>query len=566
MLWPKRVAIVGLSMLLLAEVGATLAGPQIVKRFVDELAAPGDRLVQLAVVFLAIILVRELLRIGRTAASEHLAWSTTNTLRADLTRHVLDLDLSFHHENASGDLFERIDGDASRLKRVFSQLVPEILSAGALAIGTLVAVGLEDWRLSVALSVLLAGVLVVHRWDQQWAVPFWRREREAATELTAFVEERADGAADIRAAGAVHPTMQRLHDLLGRHALRAVRAEVATDAGWAATNVVYGVGFLVGMGVGALLFARGAVSLGAVFLVVHYLQTLHRPVTRIGGQVEELVRARICLDRAKELFQICSGLESGDVAVPRSGAAPEIRLEHVWFGYKPTQPVLRDVSFTVAPMRKLGLVGRTGSGKSTIARLLFRFYDPDSGSILFDGVDARSLPLTALRSRVAFVTQDVELFAATVRENVTLFRDGVSDTAVVNALEALGLGEWLQGLPDGLDTRVAPTGGTLSSGQAQLIAFARAFLKDPGMVILDEATARVDPYTERLLAAATERLLEGRTALIISHRLKTLESVDLVVVLAEGSVAEIGGYSELAADSGSRFSSLIRIGRGRDEE
>jgi ATP-binding cassette subfamily B protein len=210
----------------------------------------------------------------------------------------------------------------------------------------------------------------------------------------------------------------------------------------------------------------------------------------------------------------------------------------------------------------LGLLGRTGSGKTTFTRLLVRLYDPTTGAIRLGGRDLRDVPLAALPARVGVVTQDVQLFHAPVRDNVTLFDPSVPDERIAALLDELGLGPWLRALPEGLDTRLAPGGGDLSAGQAQLLAFARVFLKDPGLVILDEASARLDPATERLLERAIDRLLAGRTAVVIAHRPASVERVDRIAILEHGRLVEEGPRADLAADPSSRFGQLLQAGLG----
>ncbi len=208
----------------------------------------------------------------------------------------------------------------------------------------------------------------------------------------------------------------------------------------------------------------------------------------------------------------------------------------------------------------LGLLGRTGSGKTTLMRLLFRFYDPQHGAIHLDGTDIRELPLRALRRRIGIVTQEVQLFHASVRDNLTLFDQQIPDARILEAIAELGLGSWLRALPAGIDTELAPGGGGLSAGEAQLLAFTRVFLRDPAVIVLDEASSRLDPATEQLIGRATERLIHGRTAIIIAHRLATVERVDEILILENGRILEHGRRAALRADPDSRFAHLLRTG------
>jgi ABC-type multidrug transport system fused ATPase/permease subunit len=236
-----------------------------------------------------------------------------------------------------------------------------------------------------------------------------------------------------------------------------------------------------------------------------------------------------------------------------------VDIDRVSFAYE-AEPVLRDVSCHVAPGMVLGLLGRTGSGKTTLARLLFRLHDPTAGTVRLGGVDARSARLEDVRARVGLVTQDVQVFHATLRDNVTLFDPSVTDAALVEVFAALGLSDWLRKLDDGMDTRLGGSGRGLSAGEAQLIALARVFLKDPGLVVLDEASSRLDPETERLLEGAVTRLLTGRTGIVIAHRLATVERADLILILEDGGVAERGSRAGLADNPESRFARLLRAG------
>jgi ATP-binding cassette subfamily B protein len=245
--------------------------------------------------------------------------------------------------------------------------------------------------------------------------------------------------------------------------------------------------------------------------------------------------------------------------------APNVAFEHVSFAYRADAPVLQDVSLTLAPGEVLGLLGRTGSGKTTLSRLLFRLYDPTQGGITLDGLDIRGATLAELRGRIGLVTQEVQLFDASVRDNATLFDTAISDARIVEVLTDLGLGDWLARQRLGLDT-VLVAGGGLSAGEAQLLAFARVFLKDPGLIVLDEASSRLDPVSDRLIERALDKLLGGRagggkrTAIIIAHKLSTVARADRICILEHGRVLEAAEREALVADPNSAFSKLLAHG------
>jgi ABC-type multidrug transport system fused ATPase/permease subunit len=245
------------------------------------------------------------------------------------------------------------------------------------------------------------------------------------------------------------------------------------------------------------------------------------------------------------------------IALPPGPLAVE--LDGVSFGYAEDVPVLRDVSVSLSPGRVLGVVGRTGSGKTTLTRLLLRFYDPLAGVVRLGGVDLRAVSLAAVRARIGLVTQEVQLFHASVRDNLTIFDDSVPDEQISTVLDTLGLTSWLQELPRGLDTPLLSGGAGLSAGQAQVLACARILLRNPDLVILDEASSRLDPATDRLVQTALGRLLDGRTGIIVAHRLATIAYADDILVLEDGQVREYGPRLALAADPTSHFARLLRV-------
>jgi ATP-binding cassette subfamily B protein len=553
---------IGLFVLMLVEIGLSLTIPQVIRSYIDKLQerALSADLVRAALLYLAFVLLRIAIRVIRIGLNNHLSWKATNAVRHDLTKHILALDQRFHHTHPPGELLERIDGDVSRLNSFFAELLPDLSGAVILALGTLVVLAFDDWHLSLILFVFMLGFILIHRWDQQWSGSYWEKERQYATQLSSFVEERVSGAKDIHTSGAVPHTMEQFHQKITRHALQSVKGEVVTDAGWGVSGAFYALGFAAAMGAGAYLFYQGSISLGVVYLIVQYVQLLGRPLTRIGGQLENLVKAQVSLKRISALFSTRPSLHDDKGAAFPPGVPISIDIEGVEFGYDAHNAVLHNISFSLSPGETLGLLGRTGSGKSTLARLLFRFYDVTQGVIRLNGENMDAYELFSMRRSISMVTQDVQLLHASVRDNITLFQESISENAILEALQHLGLGEWLNRLPEGLDTQLRPEGSTLSAGQAQLLAVTRAFLKNPGLVILDEASSRVDPVTANLLEGAITRLLENRTAVIIAHRLETVRRVDKIMILEQGRVREYGTYAALSADLDSTLSALLRTG------
>lgn len=563
-LQPQQQRVWLLAFLLLSSIGLQLLSPQVIRYFIDAVQSNNSTqrlLLGAALLFLFIVLLQRAITVLTTYVSQTVAWTATNALRRDLTAHVLRLDMAFHNAHTPGELLERIDGDVDRLANFFSEFVLQILGSVLLTIGVLLVLFWEDWRVGIVLTIFVVAYMLIHGWDQQWAAPEWRKEREYTAELSGFVEERVSGIREIQTSGAIDHTLARFYKLLQRRQWQALRADVITDLGWALSKIFYGLGTVAGLGMGAYLFQQGLISLGVVYLIVHYLTMLNEPLNRIARQLEDLQRVRVAIERVQQLTSTAPALveKPNAIMLPISQALG-VRFANVSFQYRVDKPVLCDLSFELAPGEKLGLLGRTGSGKTTLARLLFRLYDPNTGQIQLNGEDLRNIELANVRNRVGMVTQEVQLFGATVRDNLTLFDPTIADDAILSSLAQLSLEPWLCKLPNGLDTVLTANGAGLSAGEGQLLALARLFLKDPGLVILDEASSRLDPATEALLEQALDNILAERTGIIIAHRLATVRRADKILILENGTFKEFGSYQTLANNPNSVFAGLLQTG------
>ena len=572
---PQRARVVLLAGLLVGSIGLQLLNPQVIRYFIDTTQTHGanSTLVLAAAIFILVGLGQRAVTLATAYVSMNVGWAATNALRADLAGHCLRLDMPFHKRRTPGELIERVDGDVNTLATFFSQFVIRLVGNAILIAAVLVLLYREDWRAGLGLTVYAAitlfGLGAVQNFGTRRAVA----SRQAQAEQFGFIEERIAGTEDIRGVGAEGYVLCGLAGRMRAALEKARAAHLAHSLSFVISNFLFITGYGLGLALGAYLYTQGAVTIGTAFLIVYYIGMLAAPLESIRDQAQDMQQATAGISRVRELFGLRPRVvETAGVALPPGPLG--VRFAGVSFAYDdgPAREgdapapadeaglVLRDVTFDLPPGRVLGVLGRTGSGKTTLTRLLFRLYDPTDGAIRLGGVDIRAAAFADLRGRVGMVTQDVQLFQASLRDNIGFFNPRIDDARLAGALAELGLWDWVGAMPAGLDTRLAAGGAGMSAGEAQLLAFTRVFLKDPGLVILDEAASRLDPVTEHRLERAVDRLLAHRTGIIIAHRLRTVQRADDILILEGGRVVEYGPRVRLAADPTSRFYRLLQTG------
>ena len=421
--------------------------------------------------------------------------------------------------------------------------------------GMLVVLAVVDWRLAIgaAVYVSLSAAMVVR--SRHRAVGESSDEMGSYARLYGGIEERLTAAEDLRANGAATHAMWRFVEESTDAMASSVRRERAFLRMWWLVQGAVAGGSTISLVVGTALVSSDVITVGTAFLLFQYVLLLGRPLEDVVDQLETVQKANGAMVRVIDLLAVRPAIDDGGTSSPPAGPLA-VAFHHVSFDYGDGQPVLSDIVLEVAPGRSVGVVGRTGSGKTTLSRLLLRLVDTSEGTVELGGVAIREIPRSELRRRVAMIPQEVELFSGTVRDNVTLFDTTPSDDAVAHALRRAGLDSLVDG---GIHRELGAGGAGLSAGEAQLLALARVWLRDPDLLVLDEATARVDPVTEARLEAGIAELMQGRTTFVIAHRLSTLRHVDEIVVVDHGRVVEHGDRSVLTADDDSRFSRLLAL-------
>lgn len=557
--WPSMVL---LAVLLLAGIAMQLISPQLIRYFIDaaQTAGSGTKLTTAALLFIGLSLLTQLVKVIAAYIGENVGWIATNRLRTVVAAHCLKLDLSFHKKHTAGSIIERVDGDTNSLGNFFSSFIILLMGNLVLMAGILVLLFRENMLIGSVMTLFVGFALVAIQRIRKYAAPFWGKMRQISAEFYGFLGEHLEGTEDTRANGATAYVMQRFYQLLRRWLPIRIRAFMGFAAMWITSIIVFALGNAMAFAICAYLWGKNGITIGTVYMVFHYTELLAQPIEKIRQQLEDLQKADASIGRIRQLLATESLIQDGEARAELPQGPLSVEFDQLSFGYEQDSVTLNNISFYLAPGKVLGLLGRTGSGKSTTARLLLRFYDPQAGAVRLAGTDIRGCTLQELRRRIGFVTQNIEIFQASVRDNLTFYDQSLEDARIIRVIHELGLGSWLDSLEHGLDTMLESGGGGLSAGEAQLLAFARVFLADPGLVVLDEASSRLDPATEQLLEQAVSKLLKNRTCIIIAHRLATIQRADDILILEDGQVLEHGSRASLLADPRSRFSRVMETG------
>ncbi|WIV17525.1 ABC transporter ATP-binding protein [Paenibacillus polygoni] len=558
---PVKGRLVILLVMLLVSTGLQLISPQIIKRFIDTAAAGGvlTTLIQLAGLFLVVAVLNQVINVAVSYLGNDVSWRATNRLRGDLLKHCLRLDMRFHNLKTPGEMIERVDGDVTSISNFFSMFIVQVIGSFVLLAGILGFMFTVNLPIAIVMTVFTFVSILFMAFIRNLGVGPSKDEREASASLFGLIEERIAGIEDVQANGNVPYVMNRFHQLMRTVFLKGRKAWMIRVIPWNTTVILFALAVTAVLLLGVHYYLIGQISLGTLFLIYQYTQMLNDPIEMLGDQVQEFQKAKSGMLRSRELLSHRSSIVDGEQELLPQGALG-LEFEKVSFSYNKDKPVLRNINFTVKPGERLGIIGRTGSGKSSLSRILLRLYNIDSGVIRVGGIDITTLKLPALYRRVGMVTQNVQLFDGSLRDNLTLFDAGVSDGSILKTTEQLGLRKWIDAQPSGLDTHLTAGGSSLSAGEAQLFALTRVFLTKPSLVILDEPSSRLDAATETMLQIAVDQLMEECTGIIIAHRLATLEKADKILVLSDGEIIEFGARKELAQRPNSHYARLLATG------
>jgi ABC-type multidrug transport system fused ATPase/permease subunit len=536
---------------LLATTGLALLVPQLVRATIDR-GITGDNLRALHISVLTILgitLVKGVMSFALGRWTEVASQGVAYDLRNALYRKLSALSFSYHDRAQVGQLLSRAIQDVDRIRFMTGRALLRLAEGVLLLIGA--AIFLTLMNPSLALLALWTMPIMAY-----WALRFGRRFRplslavqQQLAVLTTGLEQNLRGARVVKAFAQEPAEIARFDDENDHWFDISVTAARLQALNMPFLDLIANLGTVFIIWYGGTLVVRGSLTLGELVAFSTYMGMLIQPVRRLGQILPALATAIAAGERVFDILDAQSEVKDAPDATPLPPVAGHVRFEHVSFSYFGRQTVLDDICLEARPGQVIALLGPTGSGKSSIINLIPRFYDPTAGRITIDGHDIRGVQLNSLRDQIGIVLQETTLFAASIRENLAFGRPGASDAEIVEAAKAAQAHEFIMAMPNGYDTPVGERGATLSGGQKQRVAIARALLKDPHVLILDDATSSVDSDTERLIQAALERLMQGRTSFVIAQRMSTVRMADLIVVLDGGRIAATGTHSELLRTS-----------------
>lgn len=553
--------------LLLFAIAGELAGPLVLRAVIDDAIPAGSTsdIVKLSGLFALIFLFTMAISYLQVIIASRIGLSIVRSLKRKLFDHVLTLSMGFFHTNPSGKLMARVESDTERVRMLFSETSMALLRNAAMVAGTLFIMYKANSYIAARVLAITIPVGIIAMFVLKRMRGMWMEVRKSYASISAVASEFVRAVPVLQVFGTTGYALKKIHKQGKKYFRREMRASIWEYTFWSFLGSLEIAAVAVILVSGRPGVISGAVTVGTVVMFVEYTRRLFGPLVMFSETLNQIQRALASGERLLEILDMETLTPDGSI---QNSGFPDpwkkIEFEDIWFRYSPeSEWVLKGVSFTLLKGETVALVGDSGGGKSTIVSLLMRFHHVEKGRISIDGVNINDLTLDAWRSGLGLVLQEVNLFSGTLSGNLTVFDHSVSRDKQEQALRAIEAGELLERIPGGLDGKISEGGANLSMGQRQLINIARAMLRQPEILVLDEATSSVDPGTEQRIQRATNLAMRGRTSLVVAHRLATIVHASQIIVVRHGVAAEQGTHSELLAKDGI-YARLHRLQFGGD--
>ncbi|MEY2962951.1 MAG: hypothetical protein RL754_212 [Bacteroidota bacterium] len=553
---PYRLLFISSVVLTIVLGGLGTARPILVQRIIDNgiLGDSPETLLNLMIILVALLVLESVGQFGFMYAANWLGQSIIKDIRIELFDRLQKFRLSFYDRRPIGQLVTRVVSDIETIAQIFSEGILVIFGELFRILVMLSAMFFFFDPILVLISLSIIPVLfIATRWFQRGIKGAFQRVRSEVSNLNTFVQEHLGGMAIVQAFGREEQEYKKFETINNRHRQANVDSIFYYALFFPIIEILSAVSIGLAVWYGGINAASGgSIGVGELTAMIMFIGMLFRPLRQLADRFNTLQMGMVASERVLDLLGNTEDLEpNGSIVLPELQG--RISFENVHFSYNPEEPILKDVSFDIAPGETVAVVGATGAGKSTIISAIMGFYPYSKGRILIDGEELPNLDIHALRSQMALVLQDVFLFSDTVRSNIAMGDESIDDAQILEAAKSIGIADFIAELPSGLDYNVQERGGVLSAGQRQLLAFLRAYITNPSVLILDEATSNVDSHTEEMIQRALIALTENRTSVIVAHRLSTIQHADRIIVLDKGEVVEMGSHSELLAKEGAYF-------------
>ena len=547
-----KAIIFGVLIALLLSSVATIAGPYIIMIAIDKYIETGDTLglLHISLIYLGVIILGYIAGFGNTYGLNWLGQKVIYDLREDLFEHLQYMSVDYYDKNPTGQLISKLINDVNTLNQLMISGLITTISDLVTLFGILIVMLSINVYLSLVAFAVIPLLLLSNMYFARKIRRLSRVTRKTIAKVTSNVEETVSGIEVVKAF-TKEKSSRRSFDQVNRENLVAnINLARTTSALYPVIDVISALGNALVLYFGGLSVIGGILTIGVLVAFFSYLGRFYQPIMNITLFYNNIQSAFAAAERIFGVLETKSTIMEKEDAIELPPIQREIKYDNVTFWYIKGQPVLQNFNLTIKHGEKIAVVGKTGAGKTTLVNLLLRFYDPEKGRILIDGIDIRDVTLKSLRSQIAIVLQKPFLMNTTILENIRFGKPDATEEEVIEAAKAVGIHDFIMKLPNGYNTNVGEEGKRLSVGQKQLITFARALLANPRILILDEATASVDSYTEALIQKGIYKLMENRTSIIIAHRISTIKNVDRIIVLEKGKIVEEGTHEELIEKGG----------------